>query len=241
MVQIFESSYQVITSIGKMEMYYLNRKVDALQKKRKECGQSVIEFILVTTIILVMIFAFLQLAWGIGWGHYVHYATFMASRAYFASHGTRQEQSEAAANTFRSLLKKKGTEEDLLSFIAKARTGANRDIDGVEPVRGAFIGTHPYAASQDMNHRAFSWAEGVQYNFEFRLFTLPLASLFIKDRGQIKVGEREAPSIISWNGKIGLASDAWLGREVSTEECKEFLRTLSQSTGGKELLFDNGC
>lgn len=218
-------------------------EVNTKNKKTKQQGQSVIEFILVTSIILVMIFAFLQLAWATAWGHYVHYATFMASRAYFAAHENRQEQTSAAAYTLRSLLKKKDTEQDLLSFIARSRTGSNRDIgNGVEPVSGAFIGTHPYAASSDMSHRAFSWAEGVQYNFEFRLFTLPLAKLFIKDEGQVKVGEKNSPTYISWNGKVGLASDSWLGRETTIEECQEFLRNLSaNATINGEFLFDNGC
>jgi hypothetical protein len=31
--------------------------------------------------ILTMAFVFVQLAWGIAYGHYVHYATYMAARA----------------------------------------------------------------------------------------------------------------------------------------------------------------
>ena len=218
-----------------------------LKNKKRQSGQSAIEFIFVSIIILVLIFAFLQLAWVIGWGHYVHYATFMSSRAYFSAHKTKEEQLNAASTTLENLLMNQRTGRELLSFLARARTGDNRDIQGgAEPVPGAFIGTHPFASSKDMNHRAFSWAEGVQYNFEFRLFILPLASLIMGDQAkQIQVGEKNDPSMITWNGKIGLASDSWLGREVSNEECHDFLRRLSkesiQRDDGEEFLFDNGC
>ena len=73
------------------------KKLERRKKNRRggEEGQVIIEFLIVTSMILTMIFVFVQLAWGIAYGHYVHYATYMASRAYLAGGTTPQDQHAA--------------------------------------------------------------------------------------------------------------------------------------------------
>ncbi len=55
------------------------------QIKKNENGQSVIEFILTFTVITSMLFFFFRMALGFTNGYMVHYATFMASRAYLTN------------------------------------------------------------------------------------------------------------------------------------------------------------
>lgn len=204
-----------------------------------------VEFLLVIVVIFSLMFAFLQLAWALAWGHYVHYATFMTARAYMSSNATQALQLENAAAVMRAMLKKSGTDEDLLGKIATAETGDSRDIKGAEPVPGGFIGAHPFAATSGLTTRYFSWAEGAQYNFKFKLFIIPFATWLKKDVGKsIKIGARGQEISQNWTGDIGLASDSFLGREQSDEECREYMRMLSQSYrrgDGADFLFDNGC
>jgi hypothetical protein len=223
--------------------------VDVITQKKKaraNAGQTMVEFLLVMMVIFTLLFAFLQLAWVLAWGHYVHYSTFMAARAYMSAHATQAQQAENAALVLRSMLKSNATGNDLLGQIAPAVVGDRREIgSGPEPVPGGFIGTHPFAAGQDMRTRAFSWAEGVQYNFEFKLFFVPFAKWLDGDIGKkITVGPRGEERSIDWNGRIGLASDAFLGREQSDEECRLYMQELSRvyrRGDGEEFLYDNGC
>lgn len=205
------------------------------------------EFLIVCSVIFTMIFLFVQIAWGIAYGHFVHYATFMASRAYLSAGATRTDQTDAAASVLRGMLKA-GVGKDILPFIAVAREGGNRDATGPEPVKGAMVGTHSEAEARP-NSRAYSWAEGVQFNYDLNLFLLPLAGFIKKDgEGQtIQGGPSDNPTKgIEWKGKIPLASDSFLGREPTTDECFREMSTLSTRGGisrqdGNDFLEDNGC
>lgn len=213
--------------------------------KSRQSGQTMIEFLLVVMVILTLLFGFLQLGWALAWGHYIQYATFMSARAYMSAHASRGEQLENASLVLRSMVKSRDGDKDLLGNIAPPLTGDERDLKGgTEPVPGGFIGTHPYAQSNNMGSRLFSWAEGVQYNFEFRLFFVPLAKWVIGEGKQIKMGPRGEQNSITWNGRIGLASDSFLGREQSTAECKQYMSELSRTIprgDGAEFVYDNGC
>lgn len=224
-------------------MRFLRRK----RKRLGESGQAIVEFLVVSIVIFTMLFLFLQLAWGIAYGHYVHYATFMASRAYLSASSVRQQQEAAAASVLKTMLKV-GAGKDILPFIGKARTAGERDATGPEPVEGAMVGTHPAARGKDHN-RAFSWAEGVQYNYDFNLFLLPLAS-FIKKDGEgesITGGTPTDPTkSVEWKGKIPMASDSFLGREPTTDECFREMNSLPGRSGiqrvdGNDFIEDNGC
>ena len=212
--------------------------------KRNERGQVMMEFLLVSAVILTLIFTMVQISWGLAWGHYVHYTTFMASRAYLSAQDTRQEQLDNAAEVIKAMVKKPSG-QDLLGTIIPPRTGDDRDIQGDEAVPGAFIGTHPQAAATAMTDRAFSWAEGVQYNFKFKLFIFPFAKFLNNDVGkQITVGDGPDSTSFTWDGFIPLASDSFLGREVSVTECQQFLIDLASRiprSDGAPFIFDNGC
>ena len=219
-----------------------------LNNRLEESGQAIIEFLVTITIILTMLFVFVQISWAVAFGHFAHYGVYMASRAYFASSLTQQSQMDAATIVLKQTVKR-GSGDDLLPFIAKSRTGGNRDIKGAEPVPGAFIGTHPSAAGQD-HIRAYSWADGVQYNFKVPVFLLPLAG-WAKTEGNgqsIQMGTNLDPSKeIQFDGTIPFTSDSFLGREPSFDECfKEMTRISGGALGfsrgdGQEFIEDNGC
>jgi hypothetical protein len=221
------------------------------QKKKNrregESGQVLIEFLIVTAMILTLLFVFVQIAWGIAYGHYVHYATYMASRAYLSAGISRTDQLDSATTVLRSMLKTSGG-KDIFPFIAQARTGDDRDAKGAEPVPGGAIGRHSEAAGKE-HSRAYSWAEGVQYNYNLKLFLLPISAVIAKD-GQgktIQPGSGQAPSkTVTWKGAIPFTSDSFLGREPTTGECWSFMTRMSGSFGisrgdAKEFIEDNGC
>jgi hypothetical protein len=217
------------------------------RKKSDQRGQAIVEFLVVVAVIFTMIFLFVQIAWGIAYGHYTHYATFMASRAYLSAGIVRKEQTDAAASVLTTMLKA-GAGKDILPMIAKSRLGGDRDASGPEPVGGAMVGTHPSALSHEHN-RPYSWAEGVQYNYDLNLFLLPIASFMKKDgEGQtIKGGPSDNPTKgIEWKGKIPMTSDSFLGREPTTDECFQEMTNFPSRGGigradGADFIEDNGC
>lgn len=218
-----------------------------MKKRKNESGQAIIEFLIVMCVILTLIFMFVQISWSIAFGHYAHYATYMASRAYLSGGLTQQDQTDGATSILKSMLKK-STGEDLLPFVGKARAGDERDIQGAEPIKGAFIGTHPEAQGKE-HSRPFSWAEGVQYNFAVSIFLLPLAS-WVKKEGTgktIQTGSAKDPNkAIEFKGYIPFTSDSFLGREPSVDECFKEMSRISTEIGigradGQLFIEDNGC
>lgn len=220
---------------------YVRRKV------KDESGQAIVEFLVVCAVIFTMMFLFVQIAWGIAYGHYVHYATFMASRAYLSAGIVKEAQTSAAGDVLSQMLKG-GVGKDILPFVGKAREGGDRDTQGPEPVAGAMVGTHPEAQARE-HSRAYSWAEGVQYNYELNLFLLPIASFMSKDgEGKtIQGGPSDNPTKgVTWKGKIPMASDSFLGREPTTDECFQEMTLMSTRNGigrqdGNDFIEDNGC
>lgn len=215
----------------------------------EEGGQAIIEFLIVSTMILTMIFVFLQLAWAIAYGHYAHYATFMASRAFLSAGSSPQQQAENAATVARRMLKTAGG-QDILPSVARARTGGDRDIpNGAEPVPGLNVGFHSSASDQP-NSRYFSWAEGVQYSYSVKLFLVPLSSVVAKDGvgKSITPGTAQEPTkSLTWKGAMNFASDSFLGREPNDSECWAFMERMSGSAfgisrqDGAVFIEDNGC
>lgn len=223
----------------------LNQKRYLNRKREDESGQTFMEFLVVVMVIIALIFAFIQICWAMAWGHYIHYSTYMAARAYVSGQQNEGQQLEAASNVLRSMVKRPGTDEDLLGNIAPSRVGDARDIPGDEPVPGAFIGTHPVAEGFGLDQRFYSWAEGVQYNFKFKLFILPLAWWLKRDEGKtIEIGPQGNTQNVVWTGFIDLTSDAFLGRENTNEECRTFLLRLSglnPRSDRADYIYDNGC
>ncbi len=216
-------------------------------RKNRESGQAIVEFLIVISIVLTLIFVVVQLSWAIAYGHYAHYATFMSARSYYSGGVTLQDQRDGAVSVLRVMLKLQGG-KDILPFIAKARAGDERDIQGPEPITGAYIGVHPTAAGQPTS-RAYSWAEGVQYNFSVNLFLLPLAKWITEDgKGKtVQPGTAQEPvKGVEYKGAIPFTSDAFLGREINVNECFSEMSRLSRSTGisrgdNADFLEDNGC
>jgi hypothetical protein len=211
--------------------------------KKNEEGQVIVEFLIVFGMILTLIFLFVQMCWGIAWGHYVHYSTYMAARAYLAA-GTTQGDQTTAAGAYLSQTVKSGG-KDVFPFLAPSRSGGERDATGAEPVPGAMVGENPTAIGKE-NSRLYSWAEGVQYNFNLKMFLLPISAA-ISNGGQ---GQSIHPGgggkIITWKGVIPFTSDSYLGREPNSSECLNWIHHLSTATGisrgdNADFLEDNGC
>ncbi|MCO5143537.1 MAG: pilus assembly protein [Oligoflexia bacterium] len=216
-------------------------------KKKSESGQAIIEFLIVSTLIITLMFVFIQVAWAIAFGHYAHYATYMASRSMLSGGVSRTDQTDAAEEVLRATLNN-ASGNDLIKFLARSRGGDERDASGPEPITGTTVGTHPYAAGKE-NSRLYSWAEGVQYNFGVKMFLIPLASFIAKEgEGEsIQAGTATEPAKpIEWKGYLQFTSDAFLGRESTVDECQREMTRISSSIGinrgdGNEFIQDNGC
>lgn len=224
-----------------------------LREKSGEEGQVIVEFVIVFSMIATIMFLFVQVSWGIAWGHYTHYATYMAARAYMAGGVTKGEQFEAAGAVLRQMLKAGG--KDPFPFLSPSRGGGDRDTTGSEPVNGAMVGTHPEAMGKVVDvpgskgTRLYSWAEGVQYNYNMKLFLLPISKM-VADNGKGKTikpgGKGGGGKGVEWKGMIPFTSDAFLGRERSVDECLADMTYLSTSTGitrsdNLDFIEDNGC
>jgi hypothetical protein len=180
----------------------------------KEQGQSTIEFALTLILMMGLIFFFMQLSLIFGFGNYVHYATFMAARAYLsAGPGGPDEQGDRAKNVIIRTMKRSVTQSGIDRFPAIARgQGGSGDVAGFEL-------NSPQYVPGDYN---LSWIQGVRYTFRSRLFLIPL--------GGTGGGAASANSPNS----VTLTSESWLGREPSEEECKAQL-------GKVNGIYDNGC
>jgi TadE-like protein len=223
-------------------------KRNSTKKKSRKSGQEgqvIVEFIIVFTMILTMIFLFVEICWGMAIGHYVHYATYMASRAYMAGGQTHSDQTDAATKVLNTMLKNGG--KDIFGFMAPSRAGGERDTTGPEPVKGAMVGTHPEMIGKE-HSRVYSWAEGVQYNYNLRVFLLPISKV-VTGGGTGKTIQTGTPQAagksVVWKGMIPFTSDSFLGREVNYDECIRDLNHLS-GTGiarqdGQPFIEDNGC
>jgi hypothetical protein len=218
-------------------------------KKTRQSGQAVLEFLVIMTVLITLIFMFVQISYGIAWGHYVQYATYMSSRALFSSGLNQQTQIDSAKSVLEKMVKAKdGSGKELVSFVAQSRSGEERDIKGTEAVPGAFIGMHPVAEKNGPTTRFYAWAEGVQYNYQVPVFLMPLAQWIVGGKGKtITTGspQEPGPSIV-FNGKLPFTSDSWLGREISIDECLKDMQSLSQDpsisrTDGADFIYDNGC
>jgi len=176
-------------------------------------GQSTLEFALAIILILGFSFLFLKVSLLYAYGNYVHYATFMSARALLSSSDSKADQEERAKTvlieTLRRGVNNSGTERWPFMGTGYSRQKTATDVEGAE------IGEGNQFRSGDT---AFSWQVGVRYRFRSKLFIIPLG---INPRDNV----------------IELTSESWLGRDVSDEECRDYL---SETIGGK-VEIDNGC
>lgn len=182
-----------------------------------EEAQSTVEFAL-TMILVVALYLFLfQLTMILGFGNYVHYATFMSARAFLSAGPSQQDQTQRATQVLIPMVKQSiGTSgADKFPMIAKGVKGSN-------PV-GADIVSVSGAEALDPDQ---AWQQGVRYTFQSKLFILPLAG---KTEAQVPLG----PDQLSPNS-LTLTSESWLGRDPTTIECQNTM-------GNMNAIFDNGC
>lgn len=181
--------------------------------KANEKGQSTVEFAL--TLILLMTFVLFNFQFTLmsAYGNFVHYATFMAARAYLSSGPSNNDQRERAAAVLTRMLKKsEGSTADRWPSIAQA-VGTDFNTE----VRGGAIGEGPRF---DRSDSSLSWMEGVRYTFRSRLFLIPMGGSSAEDNVN----------------SLTLTSESWLGRDVSYGECIEDL-----DKRVKAVVIDNGC
>ncbi len=187
------------------------------RRQAQQEGQSVVEFTLAVSFFLAfMIFSF-RMTLLFSFGSFVHYATFMAARAYLSAGPNQQDQEQRASHVL-SVTVKNG-QADRFAWLAR---GANQ---GVSDIRGAVIGRSQQFIATDSK---FSWMQGVTYSFTSNLFLIPLTA-----NGQ---GPSSAPAGAQ-NQTLSLRSESWLGREPTTSECIQFMTT----TSTQPWEYDNGC
>ena len=127
--------------------------------KRKQSGQSVIEFILVSFIFLSFFFMYMKMCMGFAVAHFFNYATFMAARSYFSGGYSESTQKQAGEAALRSYLGEDG--------------GRFKGL--VEPVDGAgTVGRGPQY-NEGQYYETY-WQQGATYKFKMRLPLVPLVS-----------------------------------------------------------------
>lgn len=169
-----------------------------MDRRKQESGQSTVEFALTLVLLMSIILFFLQLTLIFGYGNYVHYATFMAARAYLSSGPDQDDQATRAKDVLNQMLTQGGQDG------GAARWGfIGQGTGGTDPI-GAEIGASqnpPFSATD----RNLSWLQGVRYTFRSRLFVLPMG----------RANAASSANILT------LTSESWLGREPSFSECTQ--------------------
>lgn len=195
--------------------------VTTKKSRLNEKAQASLEFALVLSILVAFIFFYIQLCLVFAWGNYVHYATFMAARAYQAAGYNREDQISRAKNVLARAVKRgiAMPGEDRLPLVA-------RGVGGEDPA-GVEIEAPKYFQSKVRN---LSWMEGVRYTFRSRLFLIPLAGS--SGKNSKKEGEVKTSSVNS----VTLTSESWLGREPNYDECMGYMKQ-----NFKNFFIDNGC
>ena len=171
------------------------RRAFSRDLKKNESGQATIEFVLASIFLFGFILFFLQLSLAFAVGNYIHYATFMAARAYLAG-GPNQEDQIARGTAVMNQMLKRGN-RDRFGFAAQ----------GVE-------GPDTWFKAEENYEPSSSWQRGVRYKFRSRVLLVPLAG-----------SPRRGAGGNSGNGPAGrneveLTSESWLGREPTTSECE---------------------
>lgn len=180
-----------------------------IKKRISQCGQSTIEFLLTSILILGFSYLIVKVSLLYAYGSYVQYAVYMSARAYASGGFSKEDQEERARNVLFQTIKKGINNAGENRFGQMMGQGV-----GTGTPEGAIIGEHEGYFAE--GNRDFSWMEGVRYVFRSKIFVLPLG-------------------VSPDSNMMNLTSEAWLGREVTEIECKQYLNQF----GKVEL--DNGC
>ena len=127
------------------------------KKKNKQNGQALTEFVLGLMLIISFFFFYVKMAAVFAIGNYIHYATFMAARAY-ASSDTSPSAQEANAQTV------------LTAMLGGRFKAAITPTGGSGTVPGAFIGAGDFSnddAAEDY------WNQGVTFTYQSKLKLYP--------------------------------------------------------------------
>ena len=120
------------------------------QKSRlEEKGQAMIEFTLGLMVIISFFFFYVKLAAILAVGNYIHYATFMAARAYSSSTNNKDEQLQNAQNVLNAMLVKRW--KSLIKPV------------GGSDIPGATIGEGPWYQENAIYN---NWNQGVTFTFK---------------------------------------------------------------------------
>lgn len=162
-----------------------------------EAGQATIEFALAMVLMMGVLLFFVQLALFMAYGSYVHYATFMAARAYLAAGADEDNQMTRARDTAVRLLKKGPAQPGIEKYpsIAKGEGGTG-DVPGL---------TLGPASQYKARDRDFSWLQGVRYEFRGNLSSVPV------------LGPKNTVSLMT------LVSESYLGKEPSYTSCSGYM------------------
>lgn len=166
--------------------------------KHQEAGQSTVEFALMIMLLMGVTLFYVQVSLVMGFGNYVHYATFMAARAFLSGAATTDMQTTAAKNVIISTLKL-GVGQPNTDRWSNLGIG----IGGGDPT-----GFLTQAAQFNPSDPDYSWMQGGRYTFKSRLFMIPLS-----------VG---GPSNGSVNS-VTLTAESWLGREPTDQDCSTWM------------------
>jgi hypothetical protein len=127
------------------------------RQHRNENGQAMIEFILGLMIVISFFFFYLRMCAVFAVGNYVHYATFMAARAYASSAINQDTQRENAASVLKAMLGGR------FKTLIKGKEG-----DGSVP--GGTIGPGPYYTEEPAKD---VWNQGVMFHYTAKLSLYP--------------------------------------------------------------------
>lgn len=167
------------------------------KRKKKESGQSLIEFILTLFSFMTILFMVVQVSLGFGVANYIQYATFMTARSLLSSGTTEQEQIQRAQGVLRKFVGENGNR-----FQGIVRAGEEGDPPG------GFVGGTPLARGSlgKPAARDQAWEQGATFKFKARLYMLPM----VRSRSGTQ-------------NFVELESQTWLGREPSEQECQKYV------------------
>jgi hypothetical protein len=126
-----------------------------IKKSPNEQGQAMIEFTLGLMIVISFFFFYVKMAAAFAIGNYVHYATFMAARAYSSSAATPDQQTQNA-------------EAVLQKMVAFKWPAFVTPVNGDSSVKGAHVGQGPLYDAQDN-----AWNQGASFSYDIKLSLYP--------------------------------------------------------------------
>ncbi len=146
--------------------------------------------------------------------NYVHYATFMAARAYQSSEINPDQQLQNAEAVLKETLGNR------FKSIIRPDPGAKGLAEQSTGVPGGNVGSGPILLQEDALR--YQWNQGVTYAFKALLGFFP----FVSARGE------------NQTITISLVSESWAGRETTVEECLN--RKKQMGAVAPLLEWDNG-